>query len=111
MGGKVALELNGSRTAVAQRETARGKKQGNSYGNRTAVRFCSRTAVEKKNRSSENWPLGNLKQDDCYSVQGNKSKHTRGYKERYLIKTRQNKVQIVLQNCKRCTLFCLVLMK
>ena len=24
------------------------------------------------------------------SVQGNKSKHTRGYKERYLIKTRQN---------------------
>ena len=28
------------------------------------------------------------------SVQGNKSKHTRCYKERYLIKTRQNKLQM-----------------
>ena len=35
------------------------------------------------------------------SVQGNKSKHTRGENERYLIRTRQNNVQIIGKFCLR----------
>ena len=35
------------------------------------------------------------------SVQGNKSKHKRGYNERYLIRTRQNNVHIYDKCCLR----------